>query len=88
MPSLYHRDFSSYQCKKTFLKMSQDVGTTESVPKTTTAEARKVSKPGKSWMKCRPIGIVGTGGQNVVSNDYFQTLVDTSDAWISKSILG
>ena len=34
--------------------------------------------------KCKPIGIGSFAGQNVMSNDDFQSLVDTNDAWISK----
>eukprot|EP01035_Chromulina_nebulosa_P017596 gene17596-23168_t len=54
------------------------------IPKTDELKARQRALKGKSWLRCRPIGIGGIAGANVVPNDYFQTLVDTSDAWISK----
>jgi 3-oxoacyl-[acyl-carrier-protein] synthase-3 len=55
-----------------------------SAPKTDETVARQRSKPGKSWLKCRPIGIGSCAGQSVLPNDAFATLVDTSDAWIGK----
>lgn len=72
---------------RNLLKMTEE-STAETVnlviPKTTDEIARERSKKGKSWLKCRPIGIGGIGGQTVVQNEAFQSLVDTSDAWISK----
>lgn len=53
-------------------------------PKTSISEALKQAKPGKSWYKCRPIGIGGMAGENRVSNQAFQSLVDTNDEWITK----
>lgn len=48
----------------------------------TTARAR--ARAGKSWIKCKPIGVGAMAGQTVIPNESFQSLVDTSDAWISK----
>lgn len=42
------------------------------------------SVPGRSWLKCRPVAVGGTSGQNVVENQNFESLVDTNDAWITK----
>ncbi len=47
-------------------------------------EAKAKATTGKSWLKCKPIGIGSVAGQNVMPNDAFQTLVETSDKWISK----
>lgn len=55
-----------------------------SIPKTTMAESQAKALPGKSWFKCRTIGVGACAGQDVMPNDHFETLVDTSDAWISK----
>lgn len=68
--------------------------------KTPTDEARRSAVPGKSWLGTllnykinsvsnRNIGVKLTGvgahaGQERIVNDAFATLVDTSDAWISK----
>jgi 3-oxoacyl-[acyl-carrier-protein] synthase III len=52
--------------------------------KESASEAQAKAAVGKSWLKCRPIGIGSMAGQNVMSNDAFQTLVDTNDKWISK----
>jgi 3-oxoacyl-[acyl-carrier-protein] synthase-3 len=52
--------------------------------KTTDGIARGRAKSGKSWLKCRPIGIGGCAGQLVMPNSAFESLVDTNDAWISK----
>jgi 3-oxoacyl-[acyl-carrier-protein] synthase III len=52
--------------------------------KTDMSVAIKNSIPGKSWMKCKAVGVGAMAGQNIVPNESFQTLVDTSDAWISK----
>jgi len=46
--------------------------------------AREKALPGKSWLKCKPLGVGACAGQGVMSNDAFATLVDTNDAWISK----
>lgn len=47
-------------------------------------EAMSNSVSGKSWLKCRPMGIGAAAGQTVVPNQAFEKLVDTNDAWISK----
>ena len=52
--------------------------------KTTDDAARGRAKAGKSWLKCRPIGIGACAGQSVMPNSAFESLVDTNDAWISK----
>lgn len=52
--------------------------------KTLDIDARSRAKAGKSWLKCRPIGIGACAGQSVMPNSAFETLVDTNDAWISK----
>jgi 3-oxoacyl-[acyl-carrier-protein] synthase-3 len=52
--------------------------------KTTIADARKTSTPGKSWVKARAVGVGSFAGQAVMQNSVFETLVDTNDAWISK----
>jgi len=52
--------------------------------KTSAAAARQNALGGKSWLKCRPIGVGACAGQSVMQNDAFASLVDTSDAWISK----
>lgn len=54
------------------------------VPKTSMTESRASATKGKSWFKCRTIGVGACAGQDVMSNDNFETLVDTSDAWITK----
>ena len=54
------------------------------IPKTLPADARKSALPGKSWVKARAIGVGAFGGQAIMKNDDFATLVDTNDAWISK----
>ena len=54
------------------------------IPKTTDEKAQSRALPGKSWLKCRPLGIGACAGQSVMKNEAFETLVDTSDAWISK----
>lgn len=67
---------------------SEDIATNplpaQPVPKTDLNVARSSSKKGKSWLKCRPIGIGGSAGQSSLNNQVFETLVDTNDAWISK----
>jgi 3-oxoacyl-[acyl-carrier-protein] synthase-3 len=52
--------------------------------KTTAEQAISKSMQGKSWLKCRAIGVGAFAGQDKLSNDVFETLVDTNDAWISK----
>ena len=47
-------------------------------------EAQAKAMKGKSWLKCRPVGIGSVAGQNVMHNDAFQSLVETSDKWITK----
>mmetsp|Transcript_40891 Transcript_40891/g.41764 ORF Transcript_40891/g.41764 Transcript_40891/m.41764 type:complete len:404 (+) Transcript_40891:146-1357(+) len=59
--------------------------TTSSAPiKTSIAAARAKSTPGKSWMKCKTLGVGSSAGKNMMPNDSFETLVDTNDKWISK----
>jgi len=53
-------------------------------PKTTPAEARQRATAGKSWLKCRPLGVGACAGQSVLANSAFESLVDTNDEWISK----
>ena len=48
------------------------------------SDAQEKATNGKSWLKCRPVGIGSAAGQSTMSNDAFQSLVDTSDKWISK----
>lgn len=50
----------------------------------TIEDAKSKATVGKSWLKCRPVGIGSVAGQNVMPNDAFQTLVETNDKWISK----
>ena len=52
--------------------------------KTTSAAAQTAAVPGKSWLKCKPLGVGACAGQNVMKNACFETLVDTNDEWISK----
>ena len=52
--------------------------------KTTYAEASSRAVPGKSWIKCRTIGVGSCPGQAILPNSHYETLVETSDAWISK----
>ena len=52
--------------------------------KTLTADARRIAVPGKSWLGVKFTGVGAAAGQDRVPNDAFATLVDTSDAWISK----
>jgi len=66
--------------KSRHLRMSE----TPAVGKTTYELAKSKSTKGKSWVKCRPIGVGACAGQNVIPNDAFVSLVDTNDAWISK----
>lgn len=46
--------------------------------------AMKSSAKGKSWLKCRPTGVGGFAGENLMHNDDFVSLVDTNDEWIGK----
>ena len=52
--------------------------------KTTFSQAKEKALAGKSWVKCKIVGVGGCAGQNVIENDAFASLVDTSDAWISR----
>lgn len=55
------------------------------VPSKTSVEvAQKRAVKGKSFMRCKPIGIGAKPGQQVMQNQDFEKLVETSDAWISK----
>jgi len=66
--------------------MAADGAAAPPVPrsKTTPAAARSLALPGKSWLKCKPMGVGACAGQSVMNNDAFASLVDTNDAWISK----
>ena len=66
------------------LGMNADDAAATVTPKTTDSAARQKAKTGKSWLKCRPIGVGACAGQSVMTNDALSSLVDTSDAWISK----
>jgi len=46
--------------------------------------AKQKAVPGKSFMKCRLISVGAKAGEQIVPNDDFVSLVDTSDTWISK----
>ena len=52
--------------------------------RTPIAEAKRLALPGKSWLGCKITGVGAYAGEDTVPNDSFATLVDTSDAWISK----
>ena len=54
------------------------------VAKTSNDVARNSALPGKSWLKCKPIGVGACAGQSVLKNNVFESLVDTNDEWISK----
>lgn len=54
------------------------------VEKTPAATAQKNALAGKSWLKCRPLGVGACAGQSIMANSAFESLVDTNDAWISK----
>jgi 3-oxoacyl-[acyl-carrier-protein] synthase-3 len=43
-----------------------------------------VAIKGKSWLKCRPIGVGAFAGQVTMPNNDFASLVDTNDEWIGK----
>jgi len=58
--------------------------TPQEITKTTIEEAMGRATKGKSYVKCKPIGIGACPGQNVMPNEAFVSLVDTSDKWISK----
>eukprot|EP01036_Dinobryon_divergens_P030592 gene30592-39861_t len=64
--------------------MSVSDEATSEASKTLPHVAIENSVKGKSWLRCKPIGVGACGGQEVISNDAFASLVDTSDAWISK----
>eukprot|EP01041_Mallomonas_annulata_P010861 gene10861-22678_t len=66
------------------MKMSTADDVNIQLPKTPESVARERSTPGRSWLKCRMIGIGSCAGSNVMPNEAFETLVDTNDAWISK----
>lgn len=52
--------------------------------KTQTQEALQRANKGKSWVKCKPLGVGSFAGQNMMHNDDFVSLVDTNDEWIGK----
>jgi 3-oxoacyl-[acyl-carrier-protein] synthase III len=54
------------------------------IPKTTISQAMARSNPGRSWFKCKTIGIGSMAGQESLPNSIFESLVDTNDKWISK----
>lgn len=47
-------------------------------------QAREKAVAGRSWMRCRPIGVGAFAGEDVIQNSAFESLVDTSDKWIAK----
>ena len=47
-------------------------------------EARRAARPGKSWLGVKLSGVGSFAGEERMPNDAFETLVETSDAWISK----
>lgn len=53
-------------------------------PKTQTQEAIKRAQTGRSWVKCKPLGVGSFAGHNTMLNDDFVSLVDTNDEWIGK----
>lgn len=60
-------------------------GVTEVKPSKTSAEvAQQRAVNGKSWLKCKPIGVGACPGKTVLGNQAFESLVDTSDSWIAK----
>jgi 3-oxoacyl-[acyl-carrier-protein] synthase-3 len=63
--------------------MSENLQPSE-VKKTAQSDALNKSIPGKSWIKCRITGVGACPGEVVLPNAHYETLVDTSDAWISK----
>lgn len=81
-PPLLIVQIGSYRGKVSrALRMSTDAG---AAPKTTPETARQIAQPGKSWLRCRAIGVGACAGQGVMPNDAFASLVDTNDAWIGK----
>ena len=40
--------------------------------------------PGKSWINCKITGVGACAGKNLLPNSDYETLVETSDAWIAK----
>lgn len=76
--------FKLSKINRSQLKMTAIQPAIEVVSKTDISIARNRAISGKSWMKCRPIGVGGFAGQDTVKNEIFESLVDTNDAWISK----
>jgi 3-oxoacyl-[acyl-carrier-protein] synthase-3 len=54
------------------------------IEKTPLAVARKNAVSGKSWFKARPLGVGACAGNGNFPNSAYETLVDTSDKWITK----
>jgi 3-oxoacyl-[acyl-carrier-protein] synthase-3 len=52
--------------------------------KTTLETAMSRSRKGKSYLRCKAIGIGACSGKTIMPNDAFKSLVDTSDEWIGK----
>eukprot|EP01038_Epipyxis_sp_PR26KG_P009188 gene9188-12392_t len=66
------------------LRMNVNDNAELSVVKTSFPVAQAKALVGKSWLRCKTIGVGACPGQNEMSNNVFETLVDTNDAWISK----
>jgi len=64
--------------------MNSAVSSDPTSKKTSDADAIAKSVEGKSWFKCRPVGVGACAGQQTVPNKAFEALVDTNDAWIKK----
>jgi len=64
--------------------MSNSINSNDVIERTTKAESIGKSIEGKSWFKCKPLGVGACAGQTVVPNKALETLVDTNDAWIKK----
>ena len=84
MRSRVYRSASSASTTTSIYMSAADSTTKVTVDKTKLSDALANSKKGKSWLKCRPIGIGAFAGQEIVKNQAFESLVDTNDEWISK----
>lgn len=60
------------------LHMSQSGG------RTSPEDARRAARPGMSWLNVKLSGVGAFAGEERMPNDAFVSLVETSDAWISK----
>jgi len=66
------------------LQMSSEAEVAAEVVKTAQSVAMGRAKKGRSYVKCKPIGVGACPGQVTMPNDAFVSLVDTNDAWIGK----